>query len=334
MKKRYVTLPVTDLVTDVAVDQKHVKQLAASLKAQGQLAPVQIRGKEIIDGFHRVAGLIEVGIETVDCIDVECTEEEFLDLRIASALTHEGVKADRAVPWIITEVEKAWPGQDAATLFWGNELLSHESKEWAILKSETWGVGCTAIAGWLNAHHRLAPDVWADKELDYGHRRQIGAATTDHDLQRKLAKKAKDEGLFYREIDVVAQAVVATEDEEERRHILETPLKKKGEEGRQEEIDELKRTAKVAKYLKTPPPKERKRTLEGELLFLAMDMETLPGKIRRVKAGTIEVLTDEQRHEFAAVVNLLDQELHRLRDLLGISIVAEIVDETGLVRRE
>ncbi len=115
MKKQYITLPVKDLVSDVAVDKEHVERLAASIKAQGQLAPVQIRGKDIIDGFHRVAALVQAKVKMVDCISVDCTEEEFLDLRIASALTHEGVKADRAVPWIIAEVE-AWRSDNVLKL--------------------------------------------------------------------------------------------------------------------------------------------------------------------------------------------------------------------------
>lgn len=327
MKKRYVTLPVTDLVSDVAVDREHVERLAASLKAQGQLAPVQIRGKDIIDGFHRVAALIEIGIETVDCIDVECTEEEFLDLRIASALTHEGVKADRAVPWIIAEVEKVWPGQEAYSIFKSaadaGKGRDAQPDIWANLKAETWGVVVATLANWLSAHRRLAPDVWEDKELDYGHRRQIGKATPDHVLQRQLAKKAKAEDLTYRQIDVVAQAAAKTEDAEERRHILETPLD-------EQDADDLKRRAKVAKFLKTPPvkAKEDKRREEADkrLLFFAMSVPDLVAQLKTITQEEVDALTPDQRAKLQGWVVDLGRELNRVRSLVGIALEAELIE--------
>ena len=326
MKKRYVTLPVASLVSDVAVDREHVERLAASLKAQGQLAPVQIRGKDIIDGFHRVAALIEVGIDTVECIAVECTEEEFLDLRIASALTHEGVKADRAVPWIIAEVEKAWPGQDAYALFQSTNAGTgspHGEQGWAKLKADTWGVSLITIERWLYAHRRLAPDVWGDKELDYGHRRQIGQATTDHSLQRELAKKAKTEDLTYRQIDVVAQAAAKTEDAEERQHILETPLD-------QQNADDLKRRAKVAKFLKTPPvkAKEDKRREEADkrLLFFAMSVPDLVAQLKTITQEEVDVLTPDQRDKLQGWLVDLGRELNRVRSLAGIALEVELIE--------
>ena len=57
--KQYDSLPIADLVSDVAVDPVHVRELADSMMTAGQLSPVIVRERslEIIDGFHRVAAL-------------------------------------------------------------------------------------------------------------------------------------------------------------------------------------------------------------------------------------------------------------------------------------
>ena len=50
------------------------------------------------------------------------------------------------MPWIIAEVEKAWPEQDAYTLFKNaldrsGELRPAQTAKWANLKAETWEAG-------------------------------------------------------------------------------------------------------------------------------------------------------------------------------------------------
>lgn len=100
--KRYDALPIADLKSDVATDAAHVKELADSIKVSGPIAPVLVREEtgEIIDGFHRVAAMAELGFEKVECIVTSCEDEEFWDLRITSATLHKAVMFARAVEWI------------------------------------------------------------------------------------------------------------------------------------------------------------------------------------------------------------------------------------------
>ena len=65
--KQYDSLPIADLISDVPVDPVHARELADSIKSKGQLAPVIIRDgtKEVIDGFHRIAALKELGFKDI-----------------------------------------------------------------------------------------------------------------------------------------------------------------------------------------------------------------------------------------------------------------------------
>lgn len=77
--KRFIKIPVRDLKSDMAVDLAHVEDLAQSMKAMEQLSPILLWQGDwtIIDGFHRVAALEKAGIEEAECLEVDCTDEEF-----------------------------------------------------------------------------------------------------------------------------------------------------------------------------------------------------------------------------------------------------------------
>ena len=77
------TLPIDRLVSDVAVDPVHVRELADSIKVSGPITPVTVRQDtyELIDGFHRVAAMAELGFSTVECITTSCDDETFWDSR-------------------------------------------------------------------------------------------------------------------------------------------------------------------------------------------------------------------------------------------------------------
>jgi hypothetical protein len=98
---------------DVPVDRDHVLNLAASIKKEeeggkknGQLSPLllgEIEGLgffRILDGFHRCDALKELGKEEAFAtVKLNCTEQDALDLRIVSAVSHKSVNFSRTVDW-------------------------------------------------------------------------------------------------------------------------------------------------------------------------------------------------------------------------------------------
>lgn len=56
-------IPLTQLVHDVSVERGHVVMLKSSIQQVGQLSPILVweQGNNIIDGFHRVEALRELG---------------------------------------------------------------------------------------------------------------------------------------------------------------------------------------------------------------------------------------------------------------------------------
>ena len=72
--RRYISLPIEELVSDVPVDPLHTRELADSIMSKGQLAPVIVREetKEVIDGFHRIAAMKELGFNEAECVVTPC----------------------------------------------------------------------------------------------------------------------------------------------------------------------------------------------------------------------------------------------------------------------
>ena len=75
--KQYISLPIKELVSDVPVDPMHTRELADSIMTKGQLAPIIIREetKEVIDGFHRIAAMKELGFNQVECVLTPCDDK-------------------------------------------------------------------------------------------------------------------------------------------------------------------------------------------------------------------------------------------------------------------
>ena len=172
--KQYISLPMEELVSDVPVDPVHVKELADSIMSKGQLAPIIIREetKEIIDGFHRVAAMAELGFKEVECVLTPCDDEGFWDFRIIQASLHKNVTFARAVDWIekifeMSSLRKHWEHggareyKSAYSVFASYTRANppNEVKEWVESKSKMWGLTPRAIQNWLYTKQNLAPEL-------------------------------------------------------------------------------------------------------------------------------------------------------------------------------
>lgn len=335
--KRYDVLGIDRLVSDVAVDTIHVRELADSIKVSGPIAPVLVREENLalIDGFHRVAAMRELGFDRVESIILDCNEETFWDMRITAASTHKSVTFARVVDWI-DEVFKLSPQmrrfsgsyKSAFSLF---DVVSggtapDEVKAWAQNKAQQWGLSVSTIRQWLYTRQTLAPDLLEEAKkasyqteggnVGFTHYFRVGQTLSGKpDLQKQVIEKAKQEGLTSEQTQEVARAIRQAPDFEEQRAILARPVTRTA--------DDLARDAKVQKLLNEPKirlaPKERQRQLSGLALEVYLDLQQQIHNVKRLTPQHLNTLSLEQRAEFLGVVNSLLGELHDLADALGDS---------------
>ena len=243
--KSYINLPIQDLVSDVPVDPVHTRELADSIMSKGQLAPVIIREetKEVIDGFHRIAAMKELGFNQVECVLTSCDDEGFWDFRIIQASLHKNVTFARAVDWI-DNVFQLSPWKDryknAHTLFEAVTLRRPESTApnevigWADLKAKVWGLSPSTIAQWLETKEKLTPDLLDEAkkgQRPFSHYREVAhSLPTRTDLHKPLIEKAEKEGLSQPQIRTVAQALRRAVDDVEAQSILRQPVSRTEEQ--------------------------------------------------------------------------------------------------------
>lgn len=349
--KRYDVLEINRLVSDVAVDPIHVRELADSIKTSGPITPVLVREENlaIIDGFHRVAAMQELGFDLVESIVLDCNEETFWDMRITAASTHKAVTFARVVDWI-DEVFKLSPlmsryggsYKNAFSLF---DAVDHgsspdEVKTWAQNKAQQWGLAVGTIRNWLYTRQSLSPDLLEDAKkassqsgagtVGFTHYYRVGETLSGKpDLQKQVIEKAKREGLTSEQTREVARAIRQAPDLEELNSILSRPVTRTAAD--------LSRDAKVQRLLSEPKiqpsPKQQHRKLSGLALEVYLDLQQQVHNVNRLSPEHLNTLSDDQKSEFLVVVNSLLGELHRLADALGGTVEgADVIEIQGSVR--
>ena len=339
--KRYISLPIVELVSDVPIDPLHTRELADSIMSKGQLAPAIIREetREVIDGFHRIAAMKELGFNEVECVLTPCDDEGFWDFRIVQASLHKNVTFARAIDWIenvfqltpFWELHKTSTGpnryKNAHILFKqaADKVAPKEVIEWAELKAKVWGLSVPTIAQWLETKEKLHPDLLDEAKRGVApvtHYREVAHSLPSRpELHKPLIEKAKAEDLSTKEIKTLAQAIRRAEDEEEVQSILEQPVSRTE--------DQMVREAKVEKILReptvTPAPTERRYELRGLALEVYLDLQQQVHNVKRLKPEILEALTPRQKDEMLQVVDELMTELQRMADLLhGVIEVKQI----------
>jgi len=325
--RKFVSIPLEQLVSDVAVDSVHVKELADSMMTSGQLSPVLVRegSLEIIDGFHRVEALKELGFAEAECLEVPCDDDFFWDCRIMSAVLHKAVTFARAIEWIDAAFKISGLGERYTSAYGAFRAVRDGTapeivKRWAEDKARRWGVGVHSIENWLRTRSDLAPDLLEEAKAPTGE----GALPTSHyvrlahslpgrpELQRAVAEKAKAEDLSQSQLDEVAKAVRRARDSDEVKTILSQPVGRTAEE--------LSRAATVEKLLReptvTPTPSERRYQLTGLALEVYLDLQQQIHNVRRLRPEILDTLTAAQRGELLQVVDELMVELQRVADSL------------------
>ena len=286
--RKYVSLSIDQLVSDVAVDPLHVRELADSIKLTGPISPVLVREdtSEVIDGFHRVAAMHELGFSTVECIVTPCDQDTFWDLRIMSATLHKAVTFARAVDWIDEAFNvSAWKQRYASAFSLFAQAASREApkeaQEWAETKAQKWGLSVRTIQNWLMAKQAMAPEL--EEELkrpsparplapEYYIEVARGLPTRP-DLQKQVLEKAQQEGLGRQGVREIAKAIRQAADEEEVETILAEPVSRTAED--------LARAAKVERILREPTVTPTRIERQHELTGLVLEVY-----LRSTAAGT------------------------------------------------
>ena len=277
--KKYAMLPIEDLISDVPVDLIHIRELADSIKSRGQLNPVIVREetKEVIDGFHRIAAMKELGFDHIECVLTPCDDEGFWDFRIVQASLHKNVTFARAIDWMDKVFTLSpWPNRykNAHVLFKQatDKVAPKEVIEWAELKAKVWGLAVPTIAQWLETKEKLVPDLLEEAkkrgDASLTHYREVAHSLPARpELQEPLMEKVKREDLTQREIRTVAQALRRAEDEEEIQSILRQPVSRTAEQ--------MVRDAKVEKILGLPETPPTTIEITGDALICMMDYNKL-----------------------------------------------------------
>lgn len=109
--ERLEIIPLDAVAQDNSlVDEGHAEHLGFDMaKDRGQLIPIAVRAREeegeivydILDGFHRTAGLRGIGRKEVDAkVLYGCDDQEMYEVRILSANSVQSVQFARVAEWI------------------------------------------------------------------------------------------------------------------------------------------------------------------------------------------------------------------------------------------
>jgi len=338
--RKYVTLPIEQLVSDVAVDPVHVRELADSIMTKGQLAPVIVREetKEVIDGFHRIAAMKELGFDQVECVLTPCDDEGFWDFRIIQASLHKNITFARAVDWIdkIFQLSQ-WTERykNAYSLFAAirQGYAPKEVVDWAGTKAKVWGLAPRTIENWLYTKESLAKDILDEakssplegEEIRLPHYIATAESLSGKpEFQRQVLEKAKREQLSPSEIRTVGQAIRQATDAEEVQSILKQPVSRTEEQ--------MVREAKVEKLLSHPreiTPLEKYQEAKAEDVLYKLDLLAIINSSKGMTKEKIEALTAQQKVDVYNTCEQAIAEIQRVMDMVKPAIEAEYLLKGG-----
>lgn len=225
---------IATLQSDVPVDHNHVEQLKRSMSERGQLAPLVVwsRNNQLIDGFHRLAAMTELGWHDCAVALVDCGEEQFVDDRIISASMHKGVAFARVTLWAQEQfLRTKWARKLRASEAFGiggrrgqqvsiGAFERHHAKgtaaedlfaiaEWVRGKAATWGLSPEQVASMLRLAEIASPSLVPLVRERTGVREpvltkpmleKVAQRLPDHALQEAVVRKAMAERLTEKEV--------------------------------------------------------------------------------------------------------------------------------------
>lgn len=204
-----------------------------------------------MDGFHRLEALRLLKADTAHINLIDCSQEEFRDARITSAVTHKGVIFPRVVMWARESFEASpWvntmQGAEAFHLDRANKFprpyrqalrrgLTPEDilkiTGWVTDKSAVWGLKPEVVANMLDLADLTAPSLIPhvgpkhDPETSTVTRatlRHLVTGVPDHTSQEAIIRKAMAEKYTEAEANRLIAAYARAGTPEEQQQILTT----------------------------------------------------------------------------------------------------------------
>jgi len=246
---RMELVPVNMIVQEeVVIDENHAKSLAESMSgSRGQISPMTVRARrlegskmihyDVIDGFHRAAGLMLIGRDTAKSVVVYgCSDEELFDLRVLAANSVRSVQFARVAKWMqnsFKNSEWANKGLSLSQIFGiavANSSRSNlgltpqeieRAKEWVAEKAKKWNRPIASIYQDIRSVEQAAPDIVAQVRIAGGGHGGKGvlsparfktivthlAYEENFDFQRKVVKVVVDNNILAEEAGILAREV-------------------------------------------------------------------------------------------------------------------------------
>jgi len=179
MKSRLETINPKDIYLDMTTDPKNVEEIKRQIVAwKGIHTPIEIwwdmrtERLMIADGFHRTKAALELGLENIEALVLDCTEEEFWDKRISQAKKHTSIADDRLYEWIISSWKLSSFYKSEGIKDFIEEIynvhhglsgsVAHSSKaeyqmilQWLIEKANLWGHPVQKVAEKILRHEKI-----------------------------------------------------------------------------------------------------------------------------------------------------------------------------------
>jgi len=179
MKSRLEPINPKDIYMDMTTDPKNVEEIKRQIVAwKGIHTPIEIwwdmrtERLMIADGFHRTKAALELGLENIEALVLDCTEEEFWDKRISQAKKHTAIADDRLFDWIgsswkLSPFYKSEGVQNFIEEIYNLHLglsgsVNHSQKpeyqmilQWLVDKANLWGQPVLKVAEKILRHEKV-----------------------------------------------------------------------------------------------------------------------------------------------------------------------------------
>ncbi len=195
-------------------DEGWIKELAEDISRNGQLKPIIVRPHpskpgfyQVIDGEHRVRALGLLGMTQVRAEIRQLSDEEavFLAMRVNELHGKRLSDLEEGSHMLKLNVEFGWTQEKIA------EKLG---------RSQQWVSDRIRIAKNMSEDLRF---YHARGKISLAHAREI--AELPREVQPEIVKKVVEEGLSSRETALLTHALRRAEGEDERRRVLQAPVK-------------------------------------------------------------------------------------------------------------
>ncbi|MEM2597725.1 MAG: ParB/RepB/Spo0J family partition protein [Thermofilum sp.] len=198
----------------LAFDEGWIEELAEDIRRNGQLKPIIVRPHpskpgfyQVVDGEHRVRALRLLGLTEVRAEVRNLSDEEasFLAMRVNELHGKRLSELEEGVHLLRLNRDFGWSQEEIAEKF-------GRSRQW--------------VADRIRIAKNMSEDLrncYARGKITFAHAREI--VELPKEVQPEAVRKVVEEGLSSRETAVLTHALKKAESEEERRRVLQAPIK-------------------------------------------------------------------------------------------------------------